>query len=64
MSIMNKIVEPMLKMMKSNQGRVVAISAVLAGLAITYSVLSSNKLSSENGNESEVRLKSRLYKSD
>lgn len=54
---MNKIVEPMLKMMKSNQGRVVAISAVLAGLAITYSFLSSNKFSSENGNESEVRLK-------
>ena len=61
---MNKIVEPMLRMMKSNQGRVVAISAVLAGLAITYSVLSSNNSSSENGNESEVRLQPRRYKSD
>ena len=61
---MNKIVETLLKLMKSNQGRVVAISAVLAGLAITYSVLSSNNLSSENGNESEVRLKSRRYKFD
>jgi hypothetical protein len=61
---MNKIVEPILKMMKSNQGRVMAISAVLAGLAITYSVLSSNISSSENENESEVRLKSRQHKSD
>ena len=61
---MNKIVETLLKLMKSNQGRVVAISAVLAGLAITYSVLSSSNSSSENGNESEVRLMSRRYKSD
>ena len=61
---MNIIVEPILKMMKSNQGRVMAISAVLAGLAITYSVLSSNKSSYEDGNESEVRLMSRRYKID
>ena len=56
---MSNIVEPILKLMKSNQGRAVAISAVLAGLAISYSLLSSSKASSKK--EKEVCRVSRRY---
>ena len=56
---MSNIVEPILKLMKSNQGRAVAVSAVLAGLAISYSLLSSGKPSSKK--EKEVCLVSRRY---
>ena len=39
---MSNLVEPVLKMLKSNQSKVVVISAILAGLAIGYSLLNSD----------------------
>ena len=56
---MSSIAEPLLKMIKSNQGRAVAVSAVIAGLVIGYSLLSSTKPSSKK--ELEVYLMPRSY---
>ena len=59
---MSNIVEPILKMMKSNQGRAVAASAVLAGLVLSYSFLSNKRSSSKK--EMEVHNVSRLSNVD
>ena len=39
---MSAYIEPLVKMVKSNQGKVLAITAVLASIAIGYSFLKKN----------------------